>query len=148
MLHPEARIQPRSRMNESHTSRTALLIDDEAYFRKFVGQVLKKSFVGNVLEARDGREGVKLFREHHPDVVLLDISMPHMDGVQTLTELRRVSETVPIVMLTSVSEEKIVEECVKQGATYFIRKDLPAQQLAPALHAVLDEYLEHNESPS
>lgn len=133
-------------MTQSHTSRTALLIDDEAYFRKFVGLVLKKALVGRVLEARDGREGVKLFREYLPDIVLLDISMPHMDGVQTLAELRRVSATVPIVMLTSVSEEKVVEECVKAGATYFIRKDVPAQQLGPELHAMLDEYLEHEET--
>lgn len=129
-------------MSEQLHVRTALLIDDEAYFRKFVGQTLKQEKIGKVVEARDGREGVKLFQEHKPDLVLLDISMPHMDGVQTLTELRRLSTTVPIIMLTSVSEEKVVEECVKQGATFFIRKDVPAHELGPALHAALAEHLE------
>ncbi len=112
---------------------TALLIDDEAYFRKFVGMVLKKGLVGRVFEARDGREGVKLYQEEKPDLVLLDINMPHMDGLQTLTALRQISGTVPIVMLTSVSEENVVEECVVQGATFFIRKDVPASQLSAAL---------------
>jgi two-component system, chemotaxis family, chemotaxis protein CheY len=129
-------------ISEEAKVKTALLIDDEAYFRKFVGQTLKKERIGKVVEARDGCEGVKLFQEHHPDIVLLDISMPHMDGLHTLAELRRLSASVPIIMLTSVSEEKVVEECVKQGATFFIRKDVPAQQLGPALHAALHDHLE------
>ncbi len=124
---------------------TALLIDDEAYFRKFVGQVLKKALVARVIEARDGEEGVKLFREHSPQFVLLDINMPRMGGVETLIALRQVSAGVPIIMLTSVSEEKVVEECVGHGATFFIRKDVPAGQLAAALHEALGEFLDHKE---
>ncbi|MDO8541637.1 MAG: response regulator transcription factor [Opitutaceae bacterium] len=122
---------------------TALLIDDEAYFRRFVGQVLKKALVERVFEACDGREGVKLFQEISPEIVLLDINMPHMGGVETLTALRKLSATVPIIMLTSVSEEKVVEECVGQGATYFIRKDVPAHELTAALQEALGEFLEH-----
>ena len=133
-------------MTKSHSKRQALLIDDEAYFRKFVGQVLKKALVGTVLEARDGREGVKLFQEHRPDLVLLDISMPHMDGLKTLTALRKISATTPIIMLTSVSEEKVVEECVGEGATFFLRKDVPAHQLSAALQEALDEFLQEPES--
>jgi CheY-like chemotaxis protein len=129
-------------MTKAHSAPTALLIDDEAYFRKFVGQVLKKGLVGRVIEARDGREGVKLFEEHTPNLVLLDISMPHMDGLKTLTALRKLSATTPIIMLTSVSEEKVVEECVGEGATFFIRKDVPAKELATALQSALDEFLE------
>src|SRR5215217_906220 len=113
-------------MTPSPKSQTILLIDDEAYFRKFVGQVVKKALAAQVVEARDGREGVKLFQEHSPVLVLLDISMPHMDGVKTLTALRALSAEVPIIMLTALSEEKIVEECVGQGATFFIRKDVSA----------------------
>lgn len=127
--------------NAARTARTALLIDDEAYFRKFVGQVLKQAAFGRVLEARDGREGILLFEEHKPDIILLDISMPHMDGLKTLAALRKLSASVPIIMLTSVSEEKVVEECVGQGATFFIRKDVPAQELGPALREALHEFL-------
>lgn len=131
-------------MSENQTEsrqHKALLIDDEAYFRKFVGQTLKKEGVSIVIEARDGREGLKLFEENAPDIVLLDINMPHMDGVRTLAGLRKLSATVPIIMLTSLSEEKIVEECVEKGASFFIRKDVPAHQLAAALHDMLGEFL-------
>ena len=133
-------------MPPSHSTRKALLIDDEAYFRKFVGQVLKQALVGTVLEARDGREGVRLFEEHRPDLVLLDINMPHMDGLKTLPALRQLSATTPIIMLTSVSEEKVVEECVGEGASFFIRKDVSAQQLSAALREAIDEFLQEPES--
>jgi CheY-like chemotaxis protein len=128
-------------MTHAHSTRKVLLIDDEAYFRKFVSQVFKKAMVGSVLEARDGREGVKLFQENQPDMVVLDISMPHMDGLKTLTALRQLSSVTPIIMLTSVSEEKVVEECVDEGATFFIRKDVSAPQLAGALQEAIDEFL-------
>jgi two-component system, chemotaxis family, chemotaxis protein CheY len=135
-------------MKSSSPARVALLIDDEAYFRKFVGQVLRKTFVTQVIEARDGREGVKAFGENKPELVLLDINMPHMDGLKTLTELRKISAHVPIIMLTSLSEEKIVEQCVQAGATFFIRKDVPAAQLSAALHQALDEFVFEQKPPS
>lgn len=132
-------------MSESPATLTALLVDDETYFRKFVGQVLKSALRVSVVEARDGREGLKLFQEHQPGLVLLDINMPHMDGLETLAALRKLSATVPIIMLTSVSEEMVVEQCVGQGASYFIRKDVPAGELAAALRVALDEFLEPQE---
>lgn len=128
-------------MSNLPSNLTALLIDDEAYLRKFVSLMLKKALIAQVVEARDGREGVKLFQEHHPDFVLLDINMPHMNGLQTLQALRQISATVPIIMLTSVSEEAVVEECVAHGATFFIRKDLPPSQLDAALREALGEFL-------
>lgn len=114
-----------------------MLIEDETYFRKFVGRVLQHFKIGRIIEARDGREGVELFRTSAPDFVLLDISMPHMDGVKTLAQLRKLSDHTPIVMLTSIADEKVVEECVKEGATFFIRKDVPADELSTAISGVL-----------
>jgi CheY-like chemotaxis protein len=124
---------------------TVLVIDDEAYFRKFVSQVLKKASISRIVEAQDGCEAVKMFQEHQPGLVLLDINMPHMNGLETLTALRRLSATVPIIMLTSISEEIVVEECVVQGASNFVRKDVPAQVLSAALGEALGGYLKPKE---
>lgn len=123
-----------------------MIIDDEAYCRRFIGGVLRQARVATILEARHGQEGLELFGPHAPDLVLLDINMPQLDGLQTLTALRRISATVPIVMLTSVADEKMVEECVSQGATYFIRKDLPAHELVAAVRGVLDEFLHQTDA--
>jgi CheY-like chemotaxis protein len=116
---------------------TVLLVDDEAYFRLFVGKVLGITINCIVLEARNGQEAITLSQTSHPDLILLDINMPHVDGVQALTRIRALMPATPIVMLTSVSEEAVVEECVKLGASYFIRKDVRADQLKTELQEVL-----------
>lgn len=116
-----------------------LLVDDEAYFRRFVGEVVRRATPSDLREARDGEEAVALFRVALPDLVLLDINMPRMDGLHTLRALRALSADVPIVMLTAISEEHVVEQCVEAGASFFIRKDLPADQLAAELRHYLGE---------
>ncbi len=133
-------------MNTALASKTVLLVDDEAYFRKFVGAVLRKEGVGKVVEAPNGREALDLFNVAKPDMVILDINMPHMDGVDTLKALRPLAPDMPIVMLTSVADEMVVEQCVNEGATYFIRKDVPAQDLAAELHDLLHEPPEEPEA--
>ncbi len=125
---------------------TALLVDDEAYFRRFVGQVLRKEQLGTVLEASDGREAVQLFKAHSPAIVILDINMPRQNGVETLSQMRQISAETPIIMLTSIAEEAVVEECVKRGATFFIRKDVPAHELSNELSDSLAEYLDTHSS--
>jgi two-component system chemotaxis response regulator CheY len=127
-------------MPHHRQSLIALLVDDEAYFRRFVGQVLKQQGVGTVLEARNGREGVQLYQAHRPQLVVMDINMPQLDGMGALNEIRRLSPDVPIIMLTSIAEEAVVEECVKNGATYFIRKDVSAATLQTELKAMLEQF--------
>jgi DNA-binding NarL/FixJ family response regulator len=116
---------------------TALLVDDEAYFRRFVGRLLVEHGVARVLEARDGCEAVELYAALRPDLVILDINMPRMDGIEALQALRRIAPEARIIMLTSIADERMVERCVEEGATYFLRKDVPAHELAAELRAVL-----------
>ncbi|MBI2516839.1 MAG: response regulator transcription factor [Opitutae bacterium] len=133
-------------MNPKYAQLTGLLIDDEAYFRRFVGGVLKQEGIGAVVEARDGREAIELFSVRRPDFVILDINMPHMDGLEVLKTMRPLAPGLPIIMLTSVADEMVVEECVGQGATFFIRKDVPANELSAELREVLAESLDQPES--
>ncbi|MDP1581649.1 MAG: response regulator transcription factor [Candidatus Didemnitutus sp.] len=130
------------------SNRTALLIDDEAYFRHFVGEILRRNLITTVIEARDGEEAITLFEQHKPDFVLLDINMPRKDGIETLIELRNISAEVPIVMLTSVADEVIVEQCVEHGASYFLRKDIPAHEMLSELKSVLADLFVNPEPPS
>jgi DNA-binding NarL/FixJ family response regulator len=116
---------------------TVLLVDDETYFRVFVGKVLSTSISCIIVEAKNGEEAVALSQTGNPDLVVLDINMPRMDGVQALPQIRAVNSATPIVMLTSVSEEAVVEECVSLGASYFIRKDVRADQLKAELQEML-----------
>ena len=130
---------PNPLMPQSRSATSALLVDDERYFRRFVSQVLRKLGVDNIIEAENGDQAIDLFRLHSPEIVILDINMPRLDGVDTLAKLRTFSTLVPIIMLTSIADEMTVERCVIEGATFFIRKDVPANELTEALYELLSD---------
>ncbi|MBI2518200.1 MAG: response regulator [Opitutae bacterium] len=114
-----------------------LLVDDEAYFQRFVGQVLSRSINCLVVGARNGREAIQRCQTSQPDLILLDINMPVMSGVEALPPIRALLPGTPIVMLTSVAEEEVVEKCVRLGASYFIRKDIRSDLLKTELQEML-----------
>lgn len=117
-----------------------LLVDDENYMRAFVGQALRKSVNCDIAEARDGQDAINQCESSDPELIILDIHMPRVDGLQALGEIRALKPDTPIVMLTSVSEEAVVEECVTKGASYFIRKDVLAGLLITELQAMLQMF--------
>lgn len=119
---------------------TAMVVDDERYFRRFVGELLHAHGIVKTVEACDGGEALQLFPVVKPGLVILDINMPRTDGLDVLRGIRAQAPEVPVVMLTSIADEAVVEKCVEEGATYFIRKDVPAQDLARELRELLQEF--------
>ena len=117
-----------------------LLADDEAHVRLFVRALLTTMGCQVVAEAANGKEAVDLFDKVQPDLVMLDINMPVMDGLAALTELRRKSDKVAIVMLTSLASSDVVEQCLAAGANYHLRKDLPVSELKEEIR---DTWLAH-----
>jgi CheY-like chemotaxis protein len=105
-------------------AQTVLIADDEAAVRQYLKIVLKKMGVPKVLEATNGVEAVKLFHEGDPDLTILDINMPVMDGLQALTNIRKLNREAKVVMLTAVATKQHVIEAAKKGATSYMRKDL------------------------
>ena len=126
-------------MSTDSSNFTALLVDDELYFRRFISQVIGKSGVSNIIQAADGFEAVTQFEATKPDMVILDINMPNKNGLATLRDLRKTSDEVPIFMLTSTADEYIVEQCVVDGADFFLRKDVPANELSQQLGELIAE---------
>lgn len=124
-----------------------LLVDDEPYMRVFVGRVLSTAVNCVLTEARDGQEGIEKSRSADPELIILDINMPRVDGVQALGEIRAMKPDTPIVMLTSIAEEVVVEKCVSKGASYFIRKDVGANVLKSELGEMLRQFFP-NPQPS
>ena len=88
-------------MERTHT---ILIVDDEMRMRRVIADYLRiKNYT--TVEAADGVEALEQFRHHHPDLILLDVMMPRMNGWDVCKEIRRVSKT-PIIMLTAKSEEE------------------------------------------
>ncbi|WP_172830268.1 response regulator [Opitutus sp. GAS368] len=117
-----------------------MLVDDETYMQVFVGRVLASSINCTVTTARDGQAAIDQCEKSDPQLIILDINMPRVDGVQALGRIRALKPDVPIVMLTSISEEAVVEECVTKGASAFIRKDVRADLLQTELQEMLQQF--------
>lgn len=134
-------------MIDRATPLRVLLVDDESYMRVFVGRVLNTSISCTLMEARDGQEAIDLCRSGDPELILLDINMPHVDGIMALAEIRVFNPDTPIVMLTSISEEAVVEKCVARGASHFIRKDVGAGVLKVELQEMLQQFFPAKKEP-
>ena len=117
-----------------------LLADDESHVRLFIKTIISSMGCQVVGEATNGKEAVELFDQTTPDLVLLDINMPVMDGIAALKALRAKSEKVAIVMITSLASADIVEQCLEAGANYHLRKDLPVAELKQEIR---DTWLAH-----
>ncbi len=88
-------------------------------------------------EARDGRRAVDLVKELKPDLLLMDVSMPDMNGPDATRRIREFDHTVKILILTMHEEEDLVAQCLEAGASGYIIKDAPASQLLYAIEVLL-----------
>jgi CheY-like chemotaxis protein len=116
-----------------------LLADDEAHIRKFVRLVLQRLGSPTILEAKNGREAITLFTQEEPDLVLLDINMPLVDGLEALAAIRQANPEAVVVMLTSLVNRQTVDECHRLGAMSYLRKDVTRDELTTQLTHVLTE---------
>ena len=118
---------------------TILLTDDEAHIRKFIGLILRKFDNPRILEAGDGVQALALYKEHRPDMVLLDVNMPNMDGLQALAQIKLADPEALVVMLTSLTNRQTVEECVRLGAADYLRKDTPRDELCARFTEIIND---------
>src|SRR5678816_2718105 len=95
-----------------------------------------ESSVDIVGEARDGRQAVELVKELKPDVLLMDISMPDMNGFDATRRVHKFDPGVKVLILTMHDEEELVARCLEAGASGYIIKDAPASQLLYAIEMV------------
>jgi two-component system chemotaxis response regulator CheY len=119
-----------------------LLIDDEQHIRKYVGLILRQLGAPKILEAANGQEGVELYTRERPDLVLLDVNMPIMDGMETLKQLKAIDPECVVVMLTSLTNRQNVEAALALGAVNYIRKDTPKEEITQALTDTITECFE------
>ncbi|HVW89557.1 MAG TPA: response regulator [Gaiellaceae bacterium] len=109
---------------------TVLVADDAAIVRKLVAEMLADAGFLVVAEASDGNEAVALYAEHRPDVAILDVNMPGIDGIQAATEIKRAYPTAKLVIATVYVTEKKLQRMTKLGAVDVLQKPFDAAQLA------------------
>jgi DNA-binding NarL/FixJ family response regulator len=113
-----------------------LIAEDHAVVREGTRKVLERDeLIETVGEAEDGRQAVALAAELQPDVVLLDLRLPHMSGIEAIPEIRRVSPTTKILVLSAYDEDDYVFAALEAGAGGYLLKTAHASEVIDAIHA-------------
>ena len=119
-----------------------LVVDDSAAIRKILTRVLRQTgmAIQTIHEAGDGREALAVMAQHRIDLVLSDINMPKMDGLQLLASLKASHQwqKIPVVMITTEGGETKVAEAVRLGAAGYVRKPFTADQIKEKLVGILE----------
>jgi len=114
-----------------------LICDDHTLFCEGIKAMLRnESFLEIVGEARDGRQAVELVKELKPDMLLMDVSMPDMNGFDATQRVHEFDPSVKVLILTMHDDEELVARCLEAGASGYIIKDAPASQLLYAIETV------------
>ncbi|SMO37713.1 response regulator transcription factor [Fodinibius sediminis] len=118
--------------------KTILVVDDEQDLLDLIEYNLNKEGF-DVLKAEDGVQGIEMAREHHPDLMLLDIMMPQMDGLEVVERIRKDEKLkrIPIIFLTARSDEKTEVEGLDKGGDDYITKPISTTKLLSRIKAVL-----------
>ena len=119
-----------------------LLVDDEAHVRKYIGLLARGLGSPVIIEAANGEDALAKFATESPDLVLLDVNLPDMDGLQVLSAILAQDPEALVVMLTSLANRQTIEESLRLGAVGYIRKDTPKDAILAELSEIVREYLE------
>jgi two-component system chemotaxis response regulator CheY len=122
-----------------------LLVDDESHIRKFMSLLLRHLGVSRIFEAPNGSAALEVYKKEKPDLVMLDVNMPQMDGIQTLRALKALDPDCIVVMLTSLANRQTIDEAAALGAANYIRKDAPPEEIGRALSETIDTCFESEE---
>jgi len=117
---------------------TIVIADDFAAFRSFVRSKLQENGFQNVAEASDGLEAVAKAAELQPDLLLLDIGMPNLDGIKAATQIRSIAPESRILFVSGNTDPDIVQSALSYGAAGYVCKSAINQELLPAIEAVFE----------
>lgn len=124
-----------------------LLVDDEAHIRKYLLLIIKQLGRPTLVEAVNGEDALVVFQRENPEVVLLDVNMPKMGGIETLKRLKALNPNCVVIMLTSLANRETVEQALENGASGYIRKDTPKEEIATVLTETIEAALESLRTP-
>jgi DNA-binding NarL/FixJ family response regulator len=132
MLHADAAPEPTARAN-------VLVVDDHALLRTGVANIINHEMDLQVIaEASNGLEAVEAFERYHPDVTLLDLRMPVMEGVEAVRQIRERDPHAKVIVLTTYDTDEDISRALKAGAKAYVLKDISADGLIQCIHDVLD----------
>lgn len=118
-------------------AKNILICDDAAFMRMMIKDILTKNGYNVAGEAENGQKAVEKYKEVTPDLVLMDITMPEMDGIQALKEIRKADAGAKVIMCSAMGQQAMVIESIQAGAKDFIVKPFQAERVLEAVKKVV-----------
>lgn len=118
-------------------SQKVLIADDAAFMRMMIKDILLSNGYEIAGEANNGLKAVELYKKEKPDIVMMDITMPEMDGITAVKEIRKLDPSAKVVMCSALGQQSMVMEAIQSGAKDFIVKPFQPDRVIEALKKVL-----------
>ena len=115
-----------------------LVVDDAAFMRMNLKNILTKEGFGEVVEAENGEMAIQKYKNEQPDLVTLDITMPEMDGIEALEKIRESDPDANVIMCSAMGQQSMVIKAIELGAKDFIVKPFDKGKIKEAVSKVLD----------
>ncbi|GGH82198.1 two-component system chemotaxis response regulator CheY [Pullulanibacillus pueri] len=115
-----------------------LVVDDAAFMRMMIKDILVKNGFEVVGEASNGQEAIEKYKEHQPDLVLMDITMPEVDGITSLKEIKKIDPQAKIIMCSAMGQQAMVIDAIQAGAKDFIVKPFQGDRVLEAIKKTLE----------
>jgi len=114
-----------------------LVVDDAAFMRMMIKDVLSKNGYEILGEAENGQKAIEKYKELNPDLVIMDITMPEVDGIQAVKEIKKFDGNAKIIMCSAMGQQAMVIESIQAGARDFIVKPFQADRVVEAVKKVI-----------
>ena len=137
------RVAETDKTEDSQSNRTVVVAEDESLIRLDIVEALGDAGYDVVGEAASGQEALDFTRKMKPDVVVMDVKMPGMDGITAAKEIGK-DNLAPVVMLTAFSQQKLVEKAAEAGAMAYVVKPFVPEKLLPALEVAITRFEQIN----
>ncbi len=118
-------------------AKNILIVDDAAFMRMMIKDILSKNGYTVVGEAENGQVAIAKYKELHPDLVLMDITMPQVDGIQALKGIKAEDAGATVIMCSAMGQQAMVIESIQAGAKDFIVKPFQAERVLEAVKKVI-----------
>ena len=110
-----------------------LVVDDSLVVRNAIARSVKSGAIAEVLRAEDGKQAVELFHAHRPELVTMDLTMPNLDGLAAIAEIRSIDPHASILVISALNSHRIALDAIQRGACGFLTKPFTEREVSEAL---------------